>query len=166
MVAREPRWANVRRTRSTCSAPPQSGRHTAGSRSPADTLEIIRDLGVVRREELATGNHEDVHRRHNVQGIIAENLSDQTFSPISHDGPTKFLRGHDPEAAVRTGCWRHQHGHKATVSAHATIEDLLKLSAAPDPPAFVETRHRLCRRHELPAWRDRLKMKPSDACVL
>jgi hypothetical protein len=115
------------------------GRRQAGSGTPTGGLEVAPQVGPPRGEQLATRNDEDVHGPARPGRILAENFSNQTFSPVSGDSCAELLRGDDSEAAARTNGRGHQDRQVSTVNAHAAIEHPLKLAAAADSLSLRKT---------------------------
>ena len=63
---------------------------------------------------------------------MTENLSNQSFSPISLNGSAELLRRRDAQPSDRAVVGQNEHGRKAPVNPHAPLIDGLKLGAAAD----------------------------------
>jgi hypothetical protein len=82
-------------------------------------------------EDLAFGDNDDIKTRRDV--VMTENLSNQSFSPISLNGSAELLRRRDAQPADRPFVGQDEHGGEASVDADAALIDVLKFGAAADP---------------------------------
>jgi hypothetical protein len=76
----------------------------------------------------------------------SENLSNQTFRPISHYRSAEFPGGHDPQPGRRGAGRRGDDGQQSSVRAPAAIEDVLELAAPTQLAVDWQALHRHRRR--------------------
>ena len=81
-------------------------------------------------EHLALGYDHDIKPWRDV--VSTENLSYESFSPVSLNGPAELLRCRDAETSDRPVVSQDEHGRVAPVDAGAAFIDFLKLGAAAD----------------------------------
>ena len=86
--------------------------------------------------------------------VTSENLSNQSFSPISPDRVAQLARGGDPKAAHDERVGQEEHGRVSAVYPRASLVDLLEFRRAAKPFVARESRHLLAAdRQTLAAFR-------------
>ena len=81
-------------------------------------------------EQFAFGDDDDVKAMGDL--VATENLSYQSFSPVSYNSSAELFRSCDAKASHRTLVGKDEYGCEAPVDACAPLVDFLKLGAAPD----------------------------------
>jgi hypothetical protein len=108
-------------------------------------------------KQLALGHDDDVEAP--CDFVTTKNLSNQSLSPVAHNGAPELSRRRDPQPPQRVAVGQDEQRAEPAVHASATLVDLLELSSAPNSFCGAESRHRL-KTGFLIRW------KPSDACAL
>ena len=75
------------------------------------------------------------------QLVTSENLSNQSFSPVSFDRVAQLARGGNPKAAHGERVGQKEHGRISTADPHSSLENLLEFRVAPKPFVARESRH-------------------------
>src|SRR5262249_13185724 len=122
-------------------------------------------------EQLTFGHDHDVEAWRDF--VSTENLSNQSFRSVSHDGATQFSGGRDSQAAVSERIGQHEHGAVAASDASAVIIDALELGSPADPFVRAESQSLLTVRRFRPLARRRFRtsrpflvlMRTRNPCV-
>ena len=81
-------------------------------------------------EQLAPGNDDHVEPSRDL--IATENLSYQSFSPVSYNSSAELFRSCDAQPSNRALIGKDEYRGEAPRNACASLVDFLKLGAAPD----------------------------------
>jgi hypothetical protein len=128
-------------------SPFDTARGKPGSCKPCEHgVEILLEAREGRIEQLSAWDDHEIDPAERQRRHSSENLSNQSFSPISPDRIPQLFRRDDAEAGsvdrplgfARDGPPDHEHGEEASPAALAAIENLLELPSLPEPPALVE----------------------------
>ena len=87
-------------------------------------------------EQLSSGHHDHIVPAGDL--VSTENLSYQTFSSVSPDGPAKLLRGGDAKAPDVAPSGQDEERAVSAPNAGTALVDLLEITAAADPLAGAE----------------------------
>jgi hypothetical protein len=90
-------------------------------------------------EQLTSGHDHDVEPRRDV--VATENLSYQTFRPVSPNGSAELFCRRYPQASNRALVGKDEHGCVAAMNPGAAVVNILELGAAPDALVRPEPRH-------------------------
>jgi hypothetical protein len=111
---------------------------------PKASFEVVEVLGLngsqAGVEQLALGDNDDVEPRRNL--VTTENLSNESFGPVSLDCSTQALRGRDAQAADGQTIRQEEQRRKTSTNAEPLLVDTLELS----PPADALVRPEICHR--------------------
>jgi hypothetical protein len=105
----------------------------AGRSAAAYGKKVGLEAGIGGIEQLTARDDHDVDALPARDGIAPEDLSYQSFGPITCDGAAEFPRRHDSQARLRGAARRHQNREIPAVNAGSFVEDLLELAAPSDP---------------------------------
>ena len=89
-------------------------------------------------EQLTLGDDDDVKARRDV--VATENLSNQSFSPVSLNGSAELFRRRDAETSYRALVGEDEHCRVAPMDPGAAFIHFLKLGTAPDALVRPEPR--------------------------
>jgi hypothetical protein len=89
-------------------------------------------------EQLAFGDDDDVETRRDV--VATENLSYQSFSPVSLNGSAELFRCRDAQTSYRALVGEDEDRRVAPMDAGAAFIDFLKLGTPPDALVRPEPR--------------------------
>jgi len=92
-------------------------------------------------EEIALGDHDDIESCCDL--VPPENLSYQSFSPVSDDRAAQFLRRRNPESSHRLLIRQQKHGEISTVDLGAAVVNLLEFGPPTDVFGRPKGRHSL-----------------------
>ena len=81
-------------------------------------------------EQLAPGNDDHVEPSRDL--VATENLSYQSFSPVSYNSSAELFRSCDAQTPYRALVGEDEHRREPPMEAGAAFIDCLKLGAAPD----------------------------------
>ena len=89
-------------------------------------------------EHLALGDDDDIKSGRDV--VMTENLSYQSFSPVSYNSSAELFRSCDAQTSNRALIGKDEYGREAPGNTCASLVDFLKLGAAPDTLVRPEPR--------------------------
>lgn len=115
---------------------------------PKASFEVVEVLGLNGNqagvEQLALGDDHDVEPRRNL--VTTENLSNESFGPVSFDCSTQALRGRYSQAADGKTIRQEEQCCETSTDAETMFVDALELSPPADTLVRPETCHRGCGR--------------------
>jgi len=89
-------------------------------------------------EQLTPGNNDDVKPSRDL--VATENLSYQSFSPVSYNSSAELFRSCDAQTSHRALIGEDEYRGEASGNPGASLVDFLKLGAAPDTLVRPEPR--------------------------
>jgi hypothetical protein len=102
-------------------------------------LEILGNREKRGIEQLATGNHDEIHAElSRALQLLTEHLSNQPFSPISVHRPAKFSGGDQAQSRQYLSVWQEDEREVAAMKPAASLEYVLELAAASNPALLRE----------------------------
>ena len=128
-----------------------------------DTAEIGLDRRGFRPEQLPFGNHHDIPAW-SQRLVQPENISNQSFSPVSLDRRSEPPGGDDAESPVRKTVGEEQHRHITPSDARPPLLDALELRPVVDPLGGAKRSGSLPLRHG--RFPGRSVSRVRAACVL